>query len=187
MSPVPGRLSAVFMTAAVAVAASAVFAAPAHAATPGTLSPNGDGGPAVAAASQPNVTCGPVGNRENQLAAQPPQPRDIRVQRVTDLCGRPVPPHPVDQGVRADRPAGVGEQDRQHRALLHRTQIDPPVAVPQLDRTQQTKLHRPLDPPCPGPGTTARRHAGQLPRPPPMLQTPTEPPSTSPADPSGPL
>jgi len=86
----------------------------------------------------------------------PPQLGHVRVQDTAGIHGCPFTPHPVDQRLRADHPARVGGEGRDHGALLRRSQPDDLPRHLQLQF--QFQFHGPEQvQPCHTPASRARR------------------------------
>jgi hypothetical protein len=70
------------------------------------------------------------------------QVRDVRVERPGGPCRRFIAPHVVDQPLSRDHPVDLQHQQRQHRPLARRAEIDRGAVVAgRHERTEQAKAH----------------------------------------------
>src|SRR5581483_239289 len=84
---------------------------------------------------------------ELRVAERLAQPRDLVVEAVVCVAGRPLRPELVEEAVARDDLVRMEEQDRQERALLRPSDGDDALAVPGLERAEKPELQLRLPPP----------------------------------------
>ena len=78
-----------------------------------------------------------AGDRLQRLA----QVRDVDLDGVGRGARWLLAPQEVDQAIGGDDLPDVQQEDRQHSALLGRTEVDDRPAGPRLERAEESKLH----------------------------------------------
>ena len=95
----------------------------------------------------------PAGLRDQPIAQHGPQTGHVRLKGAPRPGSRLVPPHPLHQRVGRNGATRLGDQQRQHRALLRTPETDRLIPLERRHRPQNQKPHRGtvrhLPPACP--------------------------------------